>query len=81
MRSCFIEVVLFLGISLISCSSDHDERHDGLAAHQAGREAYRAARAAKRDAREAERELWKASKEFREGWNEAKREDATRHKK
>jgi hypothetical protein len=29
MRRCFIEVVLFLGISLISCCSDHGERHDG----------------------------------------------------
>jgi hypothetical protein len=81
MRTCFIEVVLILAISLISCTRDYDERGDGLAAHQAGRQAYRAAQAAKRDAREAERDLWKASKEFREGWNEAKREDATRRHK
>jgi hypothetical protein len=76
-----MKLVLFLGIGLISCSRDHDERRDGLAAHQAGREAYRAAQAAKRDAKEAERELRNASKEFREGWIEAKQENETRRKK
>jgi len=76
-----MKLVLFLGISVISCSRDHDERRDGLAAHQAGREAYRAAQAAKRDAKEAERELRNASKEFREGWIEAKQENETRRKK
>jgi hypothetical protein len=81
MRTRIIELALFLAISLISCTREHDERRDGVAAHQAGREAYRAAQTAKRDAREAERELWKASKEFRDGWIEAKREDATRRKK
>jgi hypothetical protein len=76
-----IKLALFLGISLISCNRDHDERRDGFAAHQAGREAYRAAQAAKRDAKEAERELRNASKEFREGWNEAKQENAPGRKK
>ena len=81
MRTRLIEVVLILAISLVSCTRDHDESREGYAAHQAGRQAYRAAQAAKRDAKEAERDLWKASKEFREGWNEAKREDAnSRHK-
>jgi hypothetical protein len=76
-----LKLALFLGISVISCSRDHDERRDGLAAHQAGREAYRAAQAAKRDVKEAERELRNASKEFREGWNEAKQEKASGRKK
>lgn len=81
MRIPLTEVVLFLAISLISCGHDHDERRDGFAAHQAGRQAYRAAQAAKRDAKEAERDLRKASKEFREGWSEAKREDESKRKK
>ena len=81
MRTPSIKLVLFLGIGLISCSRDHDERRDSLAAHQAGREAYRAAQAAKQDAKEAERELRNASKEFREGWIEAKQENETRRKK
>jgi len=77
--SSSVTLALLLGISLISC--ERDERRDGLAARQAGRDAYRAAQAAKRDAKEAGRELRSASKDFRDGWNEAQQEDATPRRK
>jgi len=81
MRTSWIGLVLAVGIGLTSCNSDNRGRSEGPAARQAGRDAYRASQAAKRDAKEAEREIKSAGKEFREGWNEAKHQDATRPRK
>lgn len=79
MRASCIALILFVGAGLTSCNRDNSDRRTGAAARQAGRDAYRASQAAKRDAKQAERELRNAGSDFRQGWNEAKHQDATRH--
>jgi hypothetical protein len=63
-----------LSSGLTSCSR-HAERRDDSAARQAGRDAARATQDLKHDANEAARELRNAGNQFREGWNQGKREN------
>lgn len=81
MRSFYVGLVLVVGTGMVACSRDNGARDGGPAARQAGQDAYRASQAAKRDAKQAEREIQHAGKDFQQGWNEAKHEDATRHRK
>ena len=66
---------LCLGLGLIGC--DRPNR-DQPSARQAGRDAYHATQDLKRDAKDAARQLRQAGKQFREGWSEAKHQDANR---
>jgi hypothetical protein len=81
MRSLCIALMLFAGMALSSCTRDNRPAQQSAAARQAGRDAYRAAQAARRDAKDAARQLEHAGKDFRQGWEEAKREDGTRSRK
>ena len=80
MRILYLAAVIVLELGLVSCSRDAGGPYrDESAARQAGREAYRASQAAKRDAKEAAKELRNAGKAFREGWDEARRQDWRRN--
>jgi hypothetical protein len=81
MRIASVALALFLGIGLISCTTDNGQSGEGPGARQAGKDAYHAAQAAKRDLKKAEQEIRKAGKSFREGWNEAKNGDKIRRDK
>ena len=70
-----IPALAFLGLSLISCNQTSDRPPD---TRQAGRDAYRASQELRQDAKKAARDLRDAGKNFREGWNEAQREDKAR---
>jgi hypothetical protein len=80
MRPFNITLIVLIGVGLAGCSRDDNASRQGATARQAGRDAYRASQEAKRDAKEAARELQRAGKDFRQGWNEAKHENDTRHR-
>ncbi len=76
MRTLFVTSLIVFGIGLSGCSrKDRDTHQNEPAARQAGREAYRASQDIKKGAKEAAKELRSAGKEFREGWNEQKRQE------
>jgi hypothetical protein len=77
MRTCCLALLFLLGFGLASCNRRDEDRRGEPAARQAGRDAYRASQEIKQDAKKAEKQLRDAGKEFREGWNEKKREDRT----
>jgi len=72
-----IPALACFGLSLTSCSQSYDRQPD---TRQAGREAYRASQELKKDAKRAAQDLRNAGKNFREGWNDAQREDRTRRR-
>jgi len=63
---------------LTACNQDPRYRHDE-SAREAGRQAYRTSQDIKRGARHAEEDIRNASREFREGWDQARR-DSERHR-
>ena len=71
---------LFLAIVAIN-SCNQTPRREQPNAREAGRDAYRASQKLKREAKDAAHELHNAEEQFREGWNEASREDNTRKDK
>ena len=77
MRASWIALVIFLGVTLISCSRDNRADRSEPAARQAGRDAYHASQEVKQGARRAAHELENAGKEFRQGWSEAKHDNKT----
>ena len=77
MRASWIALSFLVGISLISCAREDGGHRDDGAARQAGRDAYRASQQVKDGARRAAQDLDHASKAFRDGWEEAKRNDHT----
>lgn len=80
MRTTLVSIFCFIALGSMSCSR-WDSRHEQESARQAGREAYRASRELKRDAKHAATDLQHAGKEFREGWENARREDKTAREK
>ena len=73
-----IPALACLALSLTSCNQTYDRQPD---TRQAGREAYRASQELKKDAKRAAQDLRQAGKNFREGWNEAAREDKSHPRK
>jgi hypothetical protein len=67
--------VLVLGLTMTACSQDENRsRRNEPAAREAGREAARASQDIKQSAKKAADQLKDAGKEFKQGWEEGKRE-------
>jgi hypothetical protein len=81
MRSSYLLTTLALAVSLAGCARRDQPRRNESSAHEAGREAYQAGQEIKRDAKQAGKEVRKAGKDFRDGWDEARREQPKRRDK
>jgi hypothetical protein len=72
--------MILIGVAAISCNRHPQKtQREEPAAREAGREAYHASQDIKRGAKEAAGELRKAGREFRQGWNEARRQQPPSH--
>lgn len=79
MRILWLSFLLPLALAVNSCTQT--PRREEPNAREAGRKAYWASQSLKRDAKDAAYQLHQAEEEFRQGWNEASREDNTRRQK
>jgi hypothetical protein len=80
MRTASMIVLLMAGIGLSACGRKESDQRDS-AAREAGRAAYRLSEQTKKAAKELRRDVRQAGKEARQGWDQAKHEDASRHGK